>query len=346
MAGVKGFFKRLLGIEHLHSRIDRAEAELSSQVEYETRRVLTQVREEDVKGLNWRIDQISKELTVRMDAVGLSTQEAVRAEYGTLPRFLFHQPLDYLPITYPPDFSPLDSLPDEPFPIPGPYDRTGDYPNDPTAYLRNGKQDHDFLLGLFDQHGMPRQGAKVLDFGCSSGRVLRHFESEYRERDWRLLGVDTRARSIEWVRRHLPKHIEVSVCSAYPHLPFEDNSLDAVYSCGAFIHIKFLWDMWLQELRRVLKPSGLLLASIYAEPAWSHFYQTRQDEVVKTSLPTDLLDSPMMTVDYLFHGNQSESQVFWKADIAREFWGRYLTVIDILPPDPKVSFQSWMICRK
>jgi hypothetical protein len=52
-----------------------------------------------------------------------------------------------------------------------------------------------------------------------------------------------------------------------------------------------------------------------------------------------------MNIDYLYYGDVSVSQVFWKKEIAREFWSRYLDVVDILPP-PKHSFQDWMICRK
>jgi SAM-dependent methyltransferase len=345
MGGLKGFLKRALGIEQVNTRIDTVASDLASRVDATKQAVLTQVHDEHVAGLNWRIDQIAKELTVRMDESGQRVLESVRGEYTALPRFLFHQPLDYAPSTYPPKFTPLDTVPGEAYPIPGPADRMGYCPTDPARYLQIGKRDHDFLLGLMDKHGVPARDATVLDFGCSSGRVLRHFETEHRERGWKPKGVDVQALPVEWIRRHLPKHFEVSACSVFPHLPFEDNSLDAIYGISVFTHIKYLWDMWVQELRRVLKPGGLLLMSIHAEPAWEYYHRDRDVSYVKPNLPPEMLAKPHMEEDFLYYGDLAVSQVFWKTEIAREFWGRYMTVIDVLPPPPE-SFQSWMVCKK
>lgn len=343
------WMKRKLGVDAVQSEFDRKFGELNTRIEsrFDASRhsILSQVRDEHVTGLNWRIDQVAIELTKRMDLAGASVLDCVRSEYTALPRFLFSQPLDYLQSTFPPTFEPIDTVAGEAFPVPGPGDRMGYYPSNPEGYLRIGKRDHDFLLGLMDRHGVPSRDARILDFGCSSGRVLRHFEAEHRERNWKPLGVDVQARPVEWIRRHLPAHYEVSVCSVFPHLPFEDNSLDAIYGISVFTHIKYLWDMWVQELRRVLKPGGLLLMSIHAEPAWEHYHRTRQDDYVKNNLPAEMLDRPAMDVDFFYYGDQGVSQVFWKADIAREFWGRYLKVIDVLPPPPE-SFQSWMVCKK
>src|SRR3954464_14979773 len=44
-------------------------------------------------------------------------------------------------------------------------------------------------------------GKRVLDFGCGSGKVLRHFLEEGRRGE--LEGCDIHAPSVEWVRAHL-----------------------------------------------------------------------------------------------------------------------------------------------
>jgi hypothetical protein len=52
-----------------------------------------------------------------------------------------------------------------------------------------------------------------------------------------------------------------------------------------------------------------------------------------------------MPYDYFYFGDVGVSQVFWKREIARAYWGRYLNVLDVLHPPPN-SFQDWMVCKK
>jgi len=57
-----------------------------------------------------------------------------------------------------------------------------------------------------------------------------------------------------------------------PILPFPDNHFDVIYDFSVFMHIKFQWDMWLLELKRVLKPGGLLIQTIHTENTWPFYY--------------------------------------------------------------------------
>nr|WP_246602446.1 class I SAM-dependent methyltransferase [Falsiroseomonas tokyonensis] len=193
--------------------------------------------------------------------------------------------------------------------------------------------------------GAPRDLA-LLDFGCSSGRVLRHFEAEHAAHGWRLHGVDIQARPIEWLRLHFPQHYTVTTGTVQPHLPFEDNSLDVIYGFSVFTHIKYLWDMWLLELKRVLKPGGLLVQTIHTENAWEYYHRYRHEDWVRRAHAARMLDQPTMQVDWLHHGDIAVSQAFWKAEVARRNWSRYLEVLELLPPQHALSFQDVMVCRK
>lgn len=269
----------------------------------------------------------------------------VRGEYTVLPRFLFHQPLDYHEDSLPPEFEPVVMLPGEALPLPGPADRFG-YPADDSAYLRMGAMDAAIVRAQIARHLGARGGLALLDFGCSSGRVLRHFEAERRERGWRLLGVDIQARPIEWLRLHFPAEYTVATGTVLPKLPFEDNSLDVIYGFSVFTHIKYLWDMWLLELRRVLRPGGLLVQTLHTENAWEFYHRNRDAEWVRRAHSAGMTASPRMEVDWFHHGDISVSQAFWRADVARRNWGRYLEVLDLLPPQHELSFQDVMVCRK
>ncbi len=271
--------------------------------------------------------------------------QLLRAEYTVMPRFAFHQPIDYLRDSPPPDFEPPIVLPGEALPLPAPIDRMG-YPANDQEYLETGRYDADLVRAQIERWIGLNGGLSILDFGCSTGRVLRHFENEHKALGWQLYGVDVQARCIEWLRRYFPHEFVIYTGTVMPHLPFEDNSLDVVYGVSVFTHTKYLWDFWLVELRRVLRPGGLLIQTIHTEHAWQFYYRHRQQGWVRANHSPRVYETPEMDLDWFHFGDIAVSQTFWKRDIAREFWSRYLEVLDVLPPPPKYSFQDWMICRK
>ena len=276
---------------------------------------------------------------------GKNAIELVRNEYTVMPRFGYHQPLDYDRETWPPRFEPYTTVPGEAIPIPPAYDRYGYSPNDSADYLRWGRADHDLIVKTAGEFGGIEMGAHILDFGCSSGRVLRHFETEHQSSRWVLHGVDVQARPIEWMRQFFPQHFQVYTGTVLPHLPFPDEYFDLIYGFSVFTHIKYLWDAWLLELRRVLKAGGLLIQTIHAEEAWTHYHKNRNEEYVRTGLPKSMLSRREMDVDFFYFGDIAVSQVFWKRETARKYWGRYFEVLDLRKP-PERSFQDWIICRK
>ncbi len=270
----------------------------------------------------------------------------VRSEYTVMPRFCYHQPMDYSEVTLPPIFDEVETCSETGMKIPTGADRFGYSPKDTKEYLEWGRYDHDQITSVIKKHrGTETQNWSILDFGCSSGRVLRHFENEHRSMNWKLYGCDVQAKAVEWMRQHLPQHFNVISNSILPHLPFEDRAFDCIYGFSVFTHIKYQWDFWLMELRRVLKPGGLLIQTIHTETAWEHYYQHRKEDWVIGGHSPRVYNTPKMDVDYLLHGDASVSQVFWKKEVAERFWGRYLKVLERLEP-PKYSFQDWMICER
>ena len=220
------------------------------------------------------------------------------------------------------------------------------YPTDDAVYLDMGRYDANLLRGIIDRHLAGKKNLSILDFGCSTGRVLRHFHNDYRQHGWQLNGVDIQARCIEWLRCHFPREFTVYTGSVMPFIPFEDRSFDVVYGFSVFTHIKYLWDAWLLELRRVLKPGGLLIQTIHTEHAWEFYHRHREEGWVRSNHSPRVYDAPNMDVDWFAYGDIGVSQVFWKREVARTFWGRYLEVLDLLPPPEKYSFQDWIVCRR
>jgi SAM-dependent methyltransferase len=89
--------------------------------------------------------------------------------------------------------------------------------------------------------------------------VLRYFLREAENAE--LYGCDIDAASIEWLQQELSPPIRPFVNNEHPPLPFGDSELDLVWAFSVFTHLVDTWSNWLIELRRVLRPGGLLIAS-------------------------------------------------------------------------------------
>ncbi len=225
--------------------------------------------------------------------------------------FGLHHPMDAQESTYPPRFDPPVIVDGEPLPLPPASLRPGYAPDDDALYLRWGKFDHDFILDIASRYLDIQQPLRILDFGCSSGRVLRHFETE------RVV---------------------------LPILPFEDNYFDIIFGISVFTHIKYLWDGWLCELRRCLKPGGLCLQTVHCEEAWSLFARGDADWQIN-GVPDYVREHREMDVDYLFFNKSTTSNTFYKRSVVENLFGRYMPVREILDP-PEFSFQHWVVMQK
>jgi trans-aconitate methyltransferase len=106
------------------------------------------------------------------------------------------------------------------------------------------------------------QFSVVADFGCGCGRALRHLEARLEPRQ-RLIGMDVDHEAIEWVAANYPG-ITTFALPNEPPSPLEAASVDLVVSHSVFTHLpEHLQFLWLNELARILKPKGVLIASIH-----------------------------------------------------------------------------------
>ncbi len=106
---------------------------------------------------------------------------------------------------------------------------------------------------------------KILDAGCGGGRNLVYFLRS----GFRVFGIDRNAAAIEHVRELAqmlapnipPENFQIA---AVEELPFPDKYFDVVIS-SAVLHFaddERHFDQMLREMRRVLKPTGLLFARL------------------------------------------------------------------------------------
>lgn len=138
---------------------------------------------------------------------------------------------------------------------------------DADQFLRTGRQsadDFDQALGAVGRHldGF----ARILDFGCGSGRILLWLEQLAQRCE--LHGVDIDSEAVTWAAEHL-RYAHVSRSTPTPPLEYPDGFFDLVYAYSVFTHIDEEYqDAWLHELRRVTRPGGLLLVTVHGEHAY------------------------------------------------------------------------------
>lgn len=103
----------------------------------------------------------------------------------------------------------------------------------------------------------------LLDLGCASGRVIRHFAAL--DPDVETYGCDINRRHVEFCNRYLPSSLTVFQNHSIPSLPLADASLDLVTAFSVFTHIEAMETAWLMELRRILRPGGLAWVTVVSE---------------------------------------------------------------------------------
>jgi SAM-dependent methyltransferase len=118
----------------------------------------------------------------------------------------------------------------------------------------------------------PLSLAAVLDFGCSSGRVLRPLAAAYPDTRW--IGCDPNEPAIAWASEHFPG-IEFFVNGHEPPLPLRDAALDMAYAISIWSHFEpELGLRWFEEMRRLIRPGGYLVFTTHGVTSVA-FYATR-----------------------------------------------------------------------
>jgi SAM-dependent methyltransferase len=123
----------------------------------------------------------------------------------------------------------------------------------------------DALLGA---GGEMSRVAAALDFGCSSGRVVKPLAAAYPDVSWR--GCDPNEPAVAWARANLPG-IEFFANGSLPPLPLADGELDLAYAISIWSHFKpSRGELWLAEMHRVLAPGGHLVMTTHGPTSVGH----------------------------------------------------------------------------
>ena len=129
------------------------------------------------------------------------------------------------------------------------------------AYHSTGRTTAEQIARVLDDAGRPLlEHRRILDFGCGPGRVLDCIHDMHPTAE--LFGCDIDGEAVSWAADALGDIASFEANDMEPPLPFADDSFDLIYGISVFTHLpEDLQLAWLSELRRVLKPGGLLLTT-------------------------------------------------------------------------------------
>ena len=161
----------------------------------------------------------------------------------------------------------------------------------------------DLVVDFLAQAGVELVAKRqVLDFGCSSGRVVRVLSAAYPNTNWTACDPDRAA--VEWAGANLPG-AAFFVSDVEPPLPYAADHFDLVYAISIWTHYSEPAALrWLEEMRRVIPVGGHLLLSAHGYRA----VEVRNGEWV--SWPPDLVAETatrLYSEGFTFHGGYGKN---------------------------------------
>ncbi len=194
-------------------------------------------------------------------------------------------------------------------------------------YLSSGEEQVRLMAAELEKAGLEfRDGMRVVEFGCSSGRMTRwlHLLPARAE----VYGCDIFAEAVRWARLNLNPSYRFLTTTSNPHLPFEDRSAQLIYAGSVFSHIYELAEAWLLELHRILADDGMAYLTIREKHEFSLFDGKMKDSMIAQWLREDpearrAADSDFASLEL---GGFRNPNVFWDLETFREMVQPHLEV--------------------
>jgi SAM-dependent methyltransferase len=165
---------------------------------------------------------------------------------------------------------------------------------------------------------------RLLDWGCGCGRVTSLLVKYLT--DTEVHGCDIDREAVQWCAQNLSPG-RFTAIPPYPPTAYADNMFDVVTACSVLTHLnRELQLQWLLEMRRILRPGGLLLASVHGDFAALAFTNPPyvKEEVRNTGISDRTLDDILKGIapDGYYRGTFQSKEY-----VCREF-ARYFEVLE------------------
>ena len=224
------------------------------------------------------------------------------------------------------------------WPIPTPEDREGYSAGFDENYWISGLEDYLKIMQVAKNLGVVPKS--VLDFGCATGRVVRHFAAQSNCPE--VWATDINQRHVRWLYEHLPNNVKPVFNHCIPTLPIPDRSVDIITAFSVFTHIDTFETHWLAELSRIMSDDGMCYLTVHNEDTWKRLEQEKDNEknrLIQSIVKIDpnfkqMLTEPMPDKRTIYRFTQSgpyRAQVFHSNNYLNNVWGRFFDIEAIMP---------------
>jgi SAM-dependent methyltransferase len=138
------------------------------------------------------------------------------------------------------------------------------------------------------------------------------------------------ADNVRWCAENL-KFGKFETIPLHPPMPFPDSAFDLAFGTSVFTHLsESVQFEWLAELRRVVRPGGILLLSFLGDGGVLKFnlspdqIRRRDNAGILDLAKNQVLDGYLPEEDYY-------RDVFHTADYIRREWGKYFEIVRLIP---------------
>lgn len=195
----------------------------------------------------------------------------------------------------------------------------------PEFYLLKGAQNYRELIRLIEKYRDISKLAALLDWGCGSGRLTGFFLKYSGVRE--IHGCDIDAEAIAWASDHF-KQGTFRAIPLHPPTSYTENQFDLIVSFSVLTHLdRKNQNDWLEEMRRILKPGGLFMATVHGVKAAQVLlpkseaarfrregvHDALRDTVLEGVAPDNYYRASFQTQDYI-----------------RQNWNRYFEIVEIV----------------
>lgn len=244
---------------------------------------------------------------------------------------------------------PIDAyIKNDPYPIPATEDREGYSGDMHYDFWVSGLYEYNNITNAAKRHKIPiNNQTRIFDFGCASGRVLRHFAVHTKAQAW---GCDISEDHVTWCNKYMPKNMKVFQNTSIPQFQIEDNFFDITYAMSVFTHIESFETSWLCELSRIMKPGGIAYVTVHDEESWKRM-------PLEWGVGQALLSHPGFDKKWLKQGFPGEkfvsrwhedksysSNVFYKLDYLKKVWTKFFDIKEVIPGGS--AYQTVLVLQK
>ena len=135
----------------------------------------------------------------------------------------------------------------------------------PDNFKADGFKHFNDFVDALRRHRAVTSIRRMLDWGCGCGRLSVYFLLDGTVPEF--FGCDIDPEAVAWCRENL-RGGTFQPINPYPPTPYPDHFFDLVIGCSVFTHLRReTQNVWLSEMRRVIAPGGLLLASVHGRLA-------------------------------------------------------------------------------